>query len=29
MNENEKLKLSLCLTNSALCHEGVWGTGYY
>jgi hypothetical protein len=22
-----KVKLSLCLTNLALCHEGVWGSG--
>jgi hypothetical protein len=22
-----KVKLSLCLTNQALCHEGVWGNG--
>jgi hypothetical protein len=22
-----KVKLSLCLTNEALCHEGVWGSG--
>jgi hypothetical protein len=22
-----KVKLSLCLTNSALRHEGVWGSG--
>jgi hypothetical protein len=23
-----KVKLSLCITNSALRHEGVWGSGY-
>jgi hypothetical protein len=23
----KKVKLSLCLTNSALSHEGVWGSG--
>jgi hypothetical protein len=23
----EKVKFSLCLTNSALTHEGVWGSG--
>jgi hypothetical protein len=23
----KKLKLSLCLTNQALHHEGVWGSG--
>jgi hypothetical protein len=23
-----KGKLFLCLTNEALCHEGVWGSGY-
>jgi hypothetical protein len=22
-----KVKLSLCLTNKALCHEGVWRSG--
>jgi hypothetical protein len=23
-----KVKLSLCLSNWALCHEGIWGSGY-
>jgi hypothetical protein len=23
----KKVKLSLCLTNYALCHEGIWGSG--
>jgi hypothetical protein len=23
----KKVKLSLCLTNYALCHEDVWGSG--
>jgi hypothetical protein len=25
--KSKKAKLSLCLTNSALCHEGIWGSG--
>jgi hypothetical protein len=24
---NKKVKLSLCLTNEVLCHEGEWGSG--
>jgi hypothetical protein len=24
---DDKVKLSRCLTNQALCHEGVWGSG--
>lgn len=23
-----KVKLSMCLTNSALCHRGIWGSGF-
>jgi hypothetical protein len=26
-NVGKKVKLSLCFTNEALCHEGVWGSG--
>jgi hypothetical protein len=26
MNVHVMVKLSLCLTNSALCHKGVWGS---
>jgi hypothetical protein len=26
-NGKNKVKLSLCLTNEALRHEGVWGSG--
>jgi hypothetical protein len=27
VKEQKKIKLSLCFTNQALRHEGVWGSG--